>query len=641
MSFVALRGIDGGSRSTTCYLTLRLDLYSLRLLNRTSASRSCRIVTKQVRNFTIPNYSHETQQHAFNMPVSRGFDISVEGVDGTPFTTYGTRSRGQTVYTHIEAEDGARFQVRVKPQAPFPEPSDVAQGPERQLQYRYSLRSSTQQQDVPQDTMDCDDSHPAPKTERPFEYFADVYIDGNKKSENNEMIVTDPDARWYEADGSVLRGRLCSVDDTSGDNGQKSDLCANFNIFPWMFTKKGIEILLGRMSISKEEADFPPTDMEQELADLTAAMAEDNLSESRASKRGQIEVVISRHICEEDIKPSRRWWGKSDEASASTNDDENTHHITIDSLNNEQIRFGSVKTRRYRPDEDWYTKVVVSYHDRAKLVNLGMAHPDGTPKSRGTFLPTLSASPESPLKRIRDSESAPSKSNDTMSSDNDESPSESSDSDVPRKRRGTIGSSKGHTKPRNKNKVLTWKARKAADEASNALVFPQIEVNGEGAEWLQLEAASNNETSDAASNLPQLIEAETDTTNAASAIMELAKVDQGNITEIHDGANDIPAERDTADALAAAMELVQVDQRDIVETHNEQNHTANETINTNAMEMVKVDQGEIIEVHDDDEKDTPAETVNTDAPTANMTMVQSGSGVLTELPDEDEEDDIL
>jgi hypothetical protein len=162
------------------------------------------------------------------MPSVQGFNITIEGVDGTPFTTYGTRSRGKIVSTSIEARDGARFQIRVKPDLPFPEPKDSMSGGEHQPDSRHCLESSNAQ-----DAMDCDEPDRRPK--RPYEFFAYVYIDGNPRSEDNLLIPTEAGAEYYEAEGHVFKGRCCEPvveEDLFGGSDSESEMLVRYLELP-------------------------------------------------------------------------------------------------------------------------------------------------------------------------------------------------------------------------------------------------------------------------------------------------------------------------------------------------------------------------------------------------------------------------
>ncbi|EXJ62287.1 hypothetical protein A1O7_02720 [Cladophialophora yegresii CBS 114405] len=434
------------------------------------------------------------------MPSVRGFNVTVEGTDGTPFTTYGTRSRGKIVYTSIEARDGARFQIRVTPDFPFPEPKDAMVGGEQQSNSRHGVESSNAQ-----NAMDCDE--PDGKPEIPYEFFASVYIDGNSESEDNSQIPTEAGEQHYRSKGHVFKGRCCGAvmeQDAFGGSDYGSGMLAKYLVLPWVFRQKGIDVLLSHMNISETEADIPTTDLEADLADVTEAMANDGLSKPTGRKPGQIEIVITREVTVKMVRPKK--YAKPEDTVHLDNDECNTHEVTVDANNKRHMHLTTVKTRPYRADEQFFCKVCISYCDIAKLRKLGLCTQDGSPTDRRLL--AISSSPESPgpLKRLRDYESGRHevRTDDPMLSDGEESTSSdsTSDSDVPRrnKRRGAITSRRSKArpaKPRRNNHTLSWTARKdhestnqnlrAAHASSTSLVLPEFhfDLNDEVSGWVR------------------------------------------------------------------------------------------------------------------------------------------------------------
>ncbi|OCT50334.1 hypothetical protein CLCR_07097 [Cladophialophora carrionii] len=432
------------------------------------------------------------------MPSVQGFNITVEGVDGTPFTTYGTRSRGNVVYTSMEARDGARFQIRVKPDFPFPEPKDPIVGGEQQPVSRQSLESSGAN-----NAMDCDEPYGEPN--RTYEFFASVYIDGNSRSEDNLQIPTEPGEQYYRSEGHVFKGRCCGAvmeDDVVSGSDSESGMLTRYLVLPWVFRQKGIDVLLGHMNISKTDADIPTTDLEQDLADMTEAMARNGLSKPAGSKRGQIDIIITREVPVKVVRPKK--YGQQEDTVHRDNDDCNTHEVTVDANNKRHIRTTTVTTRPYRADEQFFCKVCISYYDITKLRKLGLCAQDGTPIDRRLL--ALSSRPVSPgpLKRHSHYESGRHglRTDHPMLSDGEESASSdsTSDSDVPRrtKRHRAITSRRRKarlTKPRKNNQMLGWTARegpessnrnaRAAPPPSTSLVLPEFhfDPNDEVSGW--------------------------------------------------------------------------------------------------------------------------------------------------------------
>ncbi|KAJ9603968.1 hypothetical protein H2200_011490 [Cladophialophora chaetospira] len=398
----------------------------------------------------------------------RGFEVTVEEADGTPFQMYGTRKRGSIMYTSIEAKDGVRFNVRIRPANPFPEPADANIDGSRK---RYTLRSSSR--DAVEDAMDCDESVLKPK--RGYDFFGYVYIDGNYKADDSVLIATEPGAEFYSSKGQVFEGRCCDApedDDASSDGDVESDSRHSFHILPWIMRDKGVDVWLGNMDLSKDNAEVATTDHDKQMADIEEAIADDSLSESANRKRGHIEIVIRRETELSAIRRKKR--SKSSVREDLGDDAGSTHEIIVDENNKQHCRSEVVRTRRFREDEEFYCKIDIAYHDLAKLKNLGLANRDGSATSRQQQrILASSSSPESQtpvLKRLRDLDL---KSDNTISdanSSDEESGSsdESSDSDAPRphKRRAIPGIRK--TKRRSKTKTSSWGAQ-AAEPAKQSM----------------------------------------------------------------------------------------------------------------------------------------------------------------------------
>ncbi len=395
------------------------------------------------------------------MPSARGFEITIEGIDDIPFTTYGTRHHGKIQYTNIEAKDGVRFQIRVRAEVPFPEPEDASIG-KPHTESRYRLRSSKKQDDL--DAMDCDE-----KPKRPYGFIARVYMNGLSKWEDTSILAIDPTDKFYSSEGHVFEGRCCNP--ILGKGGSKSEMIGTFPVLPWMFSQKGIDVLLDQINLSKANVDLQESS--SDIADVTQAMA-NSLSESPSRKTNQIEVVIGRIVLGEATGPSTNYWKTTDVTVEGDNGD--STQVAIDRENTQHIRAKTVKTIPYRADENFWTKIIFQYHDITKLVGLGLCDRFGTPiTKRALALPAPSSNTEfaSPLKRLRLSETVKAKASidGNMSSDEDESASSesSSDSDVPQRKKFRESNSGGRRKAKSLKsnmKALSLRGRNAAEKTT-------------------------------------------------------------------------------------------------------------------------------------------------------------------------------
>ncbi|KIW27694.1 uncharacterized protein PV07_07412 [Cladophialophora immunda] len=385
------------------------------------------------------------------MPTTQGFEFLVEGVDGVPFTTYGTRSLcGRIVSTKIQAKAGVRFHIRVKPQIPFPPPNDALSSG----QSRYKPGASTRQvEGVGEgDAMGHGSSDATAEAEKEILYLAMVYMDGNEKAEASKLIVVDPESRKYKAEGYLLDGRYSLANDTAPQTGSSLGIMAVMSVSPWVFTERGIDVLMSRMDISTADPYIPSTAMEQEVVVLTQEMNNDNLHAGAESKVGEIEVKILRVLHDGDVRPDLYW--KRSEEETPKEDDGRTHDVTIDQNQAQRVTMASVKYRRYQPDEEFLCKAKFQYMDIAKLVNLGLCNTTGEPVDHrqnavdsrlATLLPSSREARAGQLKRARGFEGKAGKRRESelarsSSSEEEESASDkTSDSDVPRrKHRGAI-----------------------------------------------------------------------------------------------------------------------------------------------------------------------------------------------------------
>lgn len=383
------------------------------------------------------------------MATACGWTVQVEHLDGSPYTLFGTRSRGNTVVSNIEAKDGAGFCIRVKPENPFPEARES--GEQRS---RYNLRSQPNAMDVDQ-------------PETPWKWFANIYMDGKKEAEDDSIVYTDPRHEHYEPDGVLFQGRAeAVVDESSGDIGFEHDLV----VLPWIFTQQGIDTLISRMDIHKPTVEVPSSVMEQDVADISQAMASDSLSEPSRAKRGNIEIVIERCITGEKIRPSSTY--RAEEVESENTD--GMYDVSYDEANKHYFYGTTVETSRYRADEAFYAKFVIQYHDRTKLIGMGLCARDGTAIEKRP-LPAASASTGSPgsLKRLRDCETDSGEAliDVGLTSDDESVTSDSdtdSDSDVPRRKRQAIPGLRT-TKPR--KKMTPRMNRNAIEPLMQSMVF--------------------------------------------------------------------------------------------------------------------------------------------------------------------------
>lgn len=440
------------------------------------------------------------------MPSRHGFTVTVNDVDGRPLTEYGNQSntRSKVISTKIRAIDGQLFHIKVEPQGPFPSAEDdkcrrpvqstkTRRSDISRIPGRYNVRSSETQRHATDpehrqaaSDMECDAAAELdePTQTRPrYDFVAWVYIDGKPNADNGALLPLDPSSEDYSPHGYTLEGRYSALRDVRDESSN------NMELQPWRFTSKGIDVLLSRLDLAAADPTIPKNAIEQELDEVTKALANDKLADDSLSapircKPGQIEVKISRVVYAglTDIGPG---WERDDgEGEDEGEDHDNTHTVEVDKNGTRGERMCALKWNRYREDEDFFAKFVFLYMGLEKLVNLGLCTPDGKPielgrsKGCGTRLAILSRSPgqqRSLLKRHKSfgpndttvSESQMAKA--VLSSDEEDSTSEgtsSSDYDVlrprpcPRKRRGAIDFRKRNQLQKRgvdvDDKVLAW-----------------------------------------------------------------------------------------------------------------------------------------------------------------------------------------
>ncbi|OAP65666.1 hypothetical protein AYL99_01638 [Fonsecaea erecta] len=405
------------------------------------------------------------------MPSTHGFEFLVEGADGVPFATYDTRPLGRRIITtKIQAKTGVRFNIRVRPHLPFPEANDASPD-----EGRYNMRPSTRPAQVAGEG-DAKPSRAAAKPEDEFHYVAFVYLDGKKKAESTCNLVVDPKDSRYHEEGYLMVGRFSLADDSATQNRSDQDLEASMSVSPWVFSERGIDVLMGRMDISRADPDIPSTAMERDLVDLTQAMGNDNLRGGANAKRGQIEIKIVRVVPDGEIRPNQYW--KRDEEETPKNNDDRTHDVIIDKDQEHRISMISTKYRRYRPDEAFLCKAIFQYMDIAKLVSLGLCNVKGEAIDRRqknaigsplSILPSGRGPQRGQLKRLislkrEQGEHGGLEMAKSLSSNDEESASDTtSDSDVPRRKRraGIRG-----------RKAMALKEKKTLQERETATLNP-------------------------------------------------------------------------------------------------------------------------------------------------------------------------
>jgi hypothetical protein len=319
-----------------------------------------------------------------------GFTVTLERPDGTPFEMYGTRSLGRaSCTTFVEAKEGG-FQIRIKPQIPFPDPDRWHQTWGDRYQLRNRLPAN----------MKCDQKSP----ELPYTFYSTVFIDGRQDSEDN----TNNDLE--SASGEVFRGRTL-----------KTDKQNQYRTFPWVFSQSGVECLLTALNLNAADEAVPATEHDAEMQIIMASMTAQPLESSRISRQGVITVVITREV---ELGPSDRSW-KAEDATETDGSSEGQYQVIIDEDKEIVSRARSIKTKFYKEGEEFFTKFEIHYCDRFKLMKLGLMDSTGAKTDRKMLqaINEINASQHDALKRkVEDSDSE---------SDSSES---DSDDDLPRKK---------------------------------------------------------------------------------------------------------------------------------------------------------------------------------------------------------------
>ena len=405
------------------------------------------------------------------MPSTRGFQIDILDTGGETLTNYGTRTRGNLVYTHIEAKQGLGFQVRVRPSQPFPDPDHIP-----------ALRSLDQT--ASQEPMEYD-----PVDHKPCAYFAYVYMDGSTTHDAATRVRMEKDKK-----PRFLKGRVYLPEDgeSATETGDTS-MASTMSVLPWIFSERGIDVVFNGLNLSGAEVDVPETEHDAEMAELTQALSREGLTRPINRKRGMIEVAIKRVVKIEPVPPGEEWKLKPEEEV----DNGNTHKVTFGAELQETIPITVWRCAPYRSDEAFFCKVTFHYHDISKLVRMGLSSREGIPITDRQLRawPTPARNPDrekTTLKRLQGSGAeieAAVKHGDQLDDDEDEdfSPVESSsDSDVqPFKRRGAVARSRKGTLKQTIKDATKTASRQARKDTRQALGWTA--PKGEAAERLSLE----------------------------------------------------------------------------------------------------------------------------------------------------------
>lgn len=389
------------------------------------------------------------------MPTGYGFDVRVITPDGRPFEEYGSQRTGQRkiISTKIQAKDNQPFQIRVKTEQPFPFPKEHNARPNpfrRSIgnagssKNMYHFGSSGLQDPMDEesnkDEMDCGHGE-SPSVD--YDFVAYVYIDGQPVEECTAVLCTDPKSCEYEPDGYILEGRFDSVGYTS--KGPSRPVVVR----EWVFSSRSIDQLIAKLNIAAADPKIPNDDIDQELDEVTKALADDTLSNPTQRKRGQIEVDIAR-VHRVGMASQNSPWNRAEDLDGVGDDDLATHSVGLSSRIVRDFNAVEWKLKWHNPREQFFVKFVFQYMAIEKLVNLGLCTAEGKPTDhRGTDKsPSTFGTRPGCLKRVKsvDMDKMKDKMNPIMiSSDEDEeSPSEatsSSDSEggQPRARLGARG----------------------------------------------------------------------------------------------------------------------------------------------------------------------------------------------------------
>jgi hypothetical protein len=390
-----------------------------------------------------------SQQQPKAMAVSaRGFDVSVESIgDDTPWPVYAVTRRGAVTYATIEARDAESFKVRVRPQNPFPVPKDSAR------------------------------TH-----KRVFDYYASIYINGDRREEDSLLIEPNPRHKDWKLGGGVFWGRRCRPQNPQA-SGHSSKTA--FEIFPWTFKDQTIDVLLSEIDLSKTTNVGPPQDDEvAQLADNINALPTKNNTPN--NQKGTIEVEIARYITSGlSLEHNENVIWERGEQIQKPNEDRTETTISLDSYGGVSDSSEFFLVRPYDKDEEAFAKVIFRYFPITKLMALGLANRDGTPVTRQNRRRPTTNQASSVVKHAR-TESSASEASASCDSDSE------SDSDAPRRKSNAKGSrpTKKQSKLQHEWRSTQTTAQKVtAQQALAALPGSEFEMSIAGADKMNHTAA--------------------------------------------------------------------------------------------------------------------------------------------------------
>jgi hypothetical protein len=384
------------------------------------------------------------------MPVRHGLEVSIiHAGSGESFTEYSTQnirgpaSEGKLVSTRIRVRDGEQFFVKVTPQWPFPYHN----------QSRYDLRSNKTADLEMADVPDLSTEQQTPDISGlPFDLLVRVYIDGTEMPECS-LIISLRKSHWTNSThtGGTLHGRMTSIQGKMCESG-------------WVFSEFGIETLMSRVSLSKQV----PTLDERDMMDMTKSLQEGLLPAGKRSQKRQIEIQVSRVVRTGSGKFRHMLWERKDESNNDdrlgesddkVEDDDSTFEIKHKKATETSLTRGSFWDY-FDKDETMWAKYTFQYVSLDRLVSMGLAMPDGSPRERGSMkalCPPPPANTQTSMKRLQtydpddtsgDKEPAKeevSSSDDHNSSDDDDDSSSSDDEGYIRPRKRLGGPLQGNT----------------------------------------------------------------------------------------------------------------------------------------------------------------------------------------------------
>lgn len=364
-----------------------------------------------------------------------GFGVAVETYgEGQPLQTYGTRSRGRyAITTKIQARDNVQFQVRI---TLLKEPEKYDNAP-------------VEQYDADMSGADLDLS--AMRRSRPFEYVAALRM-GNECL-CQEILWTDPREGEFKSSGYVLDGRWRMIPGGPEDNFEPIIVSDRL-----VMRENGIGYLFAQLDLDEKDAEM---NHDTDVAELTE-LAENLAREKRPLEHHEIRVEIARRVLLNNAG-SGSCWARPESEGVGGQD--GTHHVTFSQSGSTEFTTKFVKTKLWRDDEEFFCYASIHYTHLAKLVKLGLASPDGRPKTQlDAILESIGESKPSttPVKRRIEEIDSESDSQSSTDSNSD------SDSDAPRKRRRAIAFSKDQSKLRERKTELVRTPKPAPKKTLNA-----------------------------------------------------------------------------------------------------------------------------------------------------------------------------